>query len=59
MIESLYLISAKFFMCILMLDSCFSHAMKNCALCKVPLTYIFFILWFLASENSDERDFFG
>jgi hypothetical protein len=36
MIESLYLTSAKFSCCILMLDSCFSHAMKNCALSKAP-----------------------
>jgi hypothetical protein len=42
---------------ILMLDSCFSHAMKNCVLSKAPLRYIF-SLWLLASENSNERDFF-
>jgi len=40
-----------------MLDSCFSDAMKNCALPKAPLRYIFFTVWFFASENSDERVF--
>jgi len=44
MIESLCLISAKFSCCILMLDSCFSHIMKNCTLSKAPLRYIFFTL---------------
>jgi hypothetical protein len=43
MIESLCLIFAKFSCCILMIDSCFSHAMKNCALSKAPLRYIFFL----------------
>jgi hypothetical protein len=43
MIESLCMISAKFPCCILMLDSCFSHAMeKNCALSKASLRYNFF-----------------
>jgi hypothetical protein len=58
MIKSLCLLSAKFSYGILMLDSCFFYAMKNCALFKAALRYIFLTLWFLASENSDERDFF-
>jgi hypothetical protein len=29
------------FLCILILDSCFSHAMKNCALSKAALRYFF------------------
>jgi hypothetical protein len=32
--------------------------MKNCALSKASLCYIFFTLLFLASENSDEREIF-
>jgi hypothetical protein len=37
------------FLCILMLDSCFSHAMKNYALSQAPLRYIFSLsdFWFL------------
>jgi hypothetical protein len=57
MIESSCLISAKFSCCILMIDSCFSHAMKNCALSKAPVRYIF-PLWLLASGYSNERDVF-
>jgi hypothetical protein len=41
-----------------MLDSYSSHAIKNCALSKAPLRYIYFLFDFLASENSYEGDFF-
>jgi hypothetical protein len=44
MIETLCLIFAKFSYYILMLNSYFSHAMKNCALFKAPLRYIFLTL---------------
>jgi hypothetical protein len=51
MSESLRLKSAKFSCCIVMIDSCFSHAMKYCALSKVPLRYIIFLSDFLLLEN--------
>jgi hypothetical protein len=50
MIESFCLISAKFSCCILMIDSCFSHAMKYCALSKASLRYIIFLSDFLLLE---------
>jgi hypothetical protein len=50
MIESLCLKSAKFSCCILMIDSCFFHAMKYCALSKAPLRYIIFLSDFLLLE---------
>jgi hypothetical protein len=56
MIESLCLISAKFTCCILMIENCFSHAMKNCALSRAPQGTFFYSLIF-AFENSDKRDF--
>jgi hypothetical protein len=57
MIESLCLISAKFFCCILMIDSCFSHAMKKlCTIQSSPKVLFFSLI--LTSGNSNERDFF-
>jgi hypothetical protein len=54
MIESLFMISAKFSCCILMIDSYFPHAMK-CALSKTPLRYIFSFSDFLLLEILDKR----
>jgi hypothetical protein len=47
MIESLCLIFAKGSCCILMIESCFSHAMKYYAQSKAPLRYIIFLSEFL------------
>jgi hypothetical protein len=49
MIESLCVISAKFTRCILMINSCFSHAMKNCALSKTSFNvhFLLFGFWLL------------
>jgi hypothetical protein len=46
MIESLCMLSAKFSYYILILDSYFFYAMKNCALFKAPLRYIFLLFGF-------------
>jgi len=45
------------FMCILMQDSYFSHAMNLCTIQGSPKVLFFFSLTF-TSGNSDERDFF-
>jgi hypothetical protein len=58
MIESLCLISAEFSGCILMIDSCFSHAMKYCALSKALLRYIIFLSDFLLLKILNKRDVF-
>jgi hypothetical protein len=46
------------FMCILILDSCFFHAIKNCALSKALLRYFFFLSDFLLLKIL-MRDFFA
>jgi hypothetical protein len=51
MIESLCLISAKFSYYILILDSCFSHVMKECALSKAPLRYILMCQFYLQAHE--------
>jgi hypothetical protein len=58
MIESLCLISTKFSCCILTIDGCFSHAMKNCALSKAPLRYNFFLSNFYLLEILMREIFF-
>jgi hypothetical protein len=42
-----------------MIDSYFSHAMKNCALSKAPLSYILFFLFDFEHLKILMRDFFA
>jgi len=58
MFEIISLRFAKFSCCLFMLDSWFSHVMFLCAIQGSPKIHFFFLSDFLASGNSNERDFF-